>query len=656
MPTRRQKWLLHLLALVAWVALGCVTNEAGPQLLHVVDLVPRQAEPGDRLEVVGTGFPEGKPARVTFRGTLNRPGSPHARAAIDIDAVSTSSDRIEMVFTEGLRAAFCGQGDQAVHTTFVGDVVVSFPASSKGALPITGELKAISVDFHPPAGRRAIVRAREDEGQRALDFMGLTVAEDSEPSGGLRVAAVRPSSGADLAGIVPGDVIASFDGVRVAGRTDVNPSGETRSVAVSVRHASSPTGSGSEAGAISPAFPASEEIRQISLEGYDAGASASLMGSGLILLIAAAIISLFMVPASRIITWAERRVVCRMQPRAGESGAGLRDRFARISDGVKSIVEEDVTVAQNDKPLFRFVPYLVFVGVSAAFCVMSFGQHVVGDDLDIGILFVVAASSLSMIGFLLGGAGSNDRWALLGAIRSAVQVASCELPGAIAIVCIVMVTGSLRARDIIRAQGGWPWEWFVFRTPFTFALFALWLATVLADGSRVQADLPEVESEPGSGPSRTVSGVRNELRCFAGWANVFVMCAIASALFLGGWQVPGTTPYQQEASLAWQVLGALLFQLKSCVAVAVVVWLRSALPRVRVDQTTSLCWKYIVPASLAALASTGVWMAYGPAPLVQTYVAIAMFASCVIVLACFALTVRHGLRGAPVPGRLNPFL
>jgi NADH-quinone oxidoreductase subunit H len=655
MPSRRLPWLLYLVFLIALGVPACVTNEAAPQLLHVMDFVPREADLGDRLEVVGTGFPEGKPALITFRGTLSRPGTPRARAAIDVEALSTSSDRIEMIFTEALRAAFCGKSDQALHTTFAGDVVVSFPALSPGALPITGELKGISVDFRPPSARRAIVQAREDEGQRALDFMGLAVSGDAPPSGGLLVTAVRPSSGADLAGIVPGDVIASFDGVRVSSKSDVNPSGDSRSAVVAVRRAESPAEQSAEGRTGSPAFAAGGNLHEISLEGYEP-ASAGLFGTTLILLVAAAFILLFMLPASRIVTWAERRIVGRLHPHAGKTSAGLRGRFGRITDGMRAIVQEDAAGGQREGPVFRFAPYLVFVGVSAAFCVMSFGQHVIADDLDIGILFVVAVCSVLMIGLLMGDKDSNAHWSLLGALRSAAQVISYELPGAMAIVCIVMLTGSLRAQDIIRAQGGWPWEWFVFRTPFTFTIFLLWLATVLTDGSRTRSDLPEAEAEPGSGSFAACSGTRQELSSFAGWANVFVMCGIVSALFFGGWQVPGKDPHEQEASFAWQCLGALLFQLKSWLLVFAVSWLRSAMPRVRVDQAMGLCWKYLVPASTVALVLTGLWMVYGPAPQVQTYVAIAMFALCVIMVLSFVLKVRQSARAAPVQVRLNPFL
>src|SRR5437763_5774976 len=128
---------LCIVTLAGWS--GCVSNEAPPQLLNVLDFAPREAEVGDRLEVIGAGFPEGKAAHVVFKGTLYRPGrKPVKGVEIDVDAATSSADKIEMMFTEGLQTSFCGSGDDAIHTTFRGDVIVAFAASTPGALPITG--------------------------------------------------------------------------------------------------------------------------------------------------------------------------------------------------------------------------------------------------------------------------------------------------------------------------------------------------------------------------------------------------------------------------------------------------------------------------------------------------------------------------------------
>jgi NADH-quinone oxidoreductase subunit H len=636
------------LVLLVWSAFalavlpGCVSTEVPPQLLNVLDFAPREAEVGDRLQVIGAGFPEGKTARVVFRGTLHRPGKkPIKGVEIDVEAAHSSSDKIEMMFTEGLQTAFCGAGEAALHTTFRGDVIVSFPAATPGALPITGSVRQVQVDFRAPTARRAVIPAREQEGERALAFMGLAVASDSPASGGLRVTTVDPASSADRAGVLPGDLITSFENVRVLSKGDIAPSGASRFAVMTFRRG--------EVGA-------AEETRQVSVEGFEASAPSDLLGAGLILLVAAAIILLFMAPVAGIITWVERRVSARMQSRIGPNRAGPQGFLVWMADGIKSIMKEDIIPTESDKPLFRLAPYLVFIGVSATFCVMPFGQHLIAADLDIGILFVISVTSLVTIGLMMGGWASNNKWSMLGGIRSAAQIISYEIPGAIAIVCIVMMTGSLRVQDIIHAQGGWPWMWFMFKNPITFVLFFLWFTTALAEGNRAPFDLPEAESELVAGYSTEYSGMRYLFFFFAEWANVFVMCGIASALFLGGWQVPGVTPEQQEANFLLQCLGAVVFQLKSWFLIFVVVWIRWTLPRVRIDQMMNLCWKWFVPASFAAFILTGIWVVWTPLERVQQLIGIGMFAMWMMVVFYFFARVRYNLRAADAPIHLNPFL
>jgi NADH-quinone oxidoreductase subunit H len=634
--------LLVWSALVAALLSGCVSTEVPPQLLNVLDFAPREAEVGDRLQVIGTGFPEGKTARVVFKGTLHRPGKkPIKGVEIDVEAAPSSSDKIEMMFTEGLQTAFCGSGEAALHTTFKGNVIVSFPASTPGALPITGSVRQVQIDFRAPTARRAVIQAREQEGERALEFMGLAVASDSPASGGLRVDSVRPASPADRAGVLPADLITSFENVRVLSKGDIAPSGASRFALMTFRRG--------EAGS-------AEETRQISVEGFESSAPSDLLGAGLVLLVAAAIILLFMAPVAGIITWVERRVSARMQSRIGPNRAGPQGFLVWMADGIKSIMKEDIIPTESDQPLFRLAPYLVFIGVSATFCVMPFGQHLIAADLDIGILFVIAVTSLVTIGLMMGGWASNNKWSMLGGIRSAAQIISYEIPGAIAIVCIVMMTGSLRVQDIIHAQGGWPWMWFMFKNPITFVLFFLWFTTALAEGNRAPFDLPEAESELVAGYSTEYSGMRYLFFFFAEWANVFVMCGIASALFLGGWQIPGISPEQQEANFLLQCVGALVFQLKSWFLIFVVIWIRWTLPRVRIDQMMNLCWKWFVPTSFAAFILTGIWVVWTPLERVQQLIGIGMFAMWMMVVFYFFARVRYNLRAADAPIHLNPFL
>lgn len=639
-----------ILALL-FVLVGCAPEGTAPELLNVVDVAPREVDVGDRIEVLGTNLPAGRSseATVVFRGELRRPGrTPLLKQTIEIDRAQVSTDKVSMIFSEGLQARFCGRGDDAIHTTFRGDVVVTMAPSAGGGTPVTGTVRAVTIDFRTPSTRRTVTDAREKEGARVLEFLGIGPAPDSPMSGGLSVAAVRPQSPASLSDIRTGDVITTFDGVRVYSAGDLIAGGDRRPT-MGIRRGTA------------------ELAPKVSLDGLPAGSSVGLLGAGLILGIAAAIIMLFMAPTAGIITWVERRVAARMQSRIGPNRAGPQGFLIWLADGVKSLLKEDIIPTQSDKLLFRLAPYLVFSGVSATFVVMPFGQYLIAADLDIGVLFVIAVTSLVTIGLMTGGWASNNKWSLLGGIRSAAQIISYEIPGAIAIVTLVMMTGSLRLQDIIGAQagmgtaiwdtGGWPWYWYVFRNPLTFGLFFLYFTTALAEGNRGPFDLPEAESELVAGYSTEYSGMRYLFFFFAEWANVFVMSGIASALFLGGWQIPGVSPAQQEAHFSLQLLGTLLFLFKSWVLIFVVIWVKWTLPRVRIDQMMNLCWKWFVPLAFAAFLLTAGWMVLAVDMRVQLAISMVTFGAWGYLMIHFVRRVQFNLREARIQQlHLNPFL
>ena len=648
---------LRLLAVSCVILLGSFVGLAGcaPSgdglKLDVIDVAPREIDVGDRIEVLGINLPTGqvKEATVTFHGRLLRPGhEPLEDQTIVVEKAQMGTDKISMIFTEGLQTKLCGGGEEAIHTTFIGDVSVAIAPLSAGAIPMTGTVTNVTINFRPPTPRRAVLEMRNKEGLRALEHFGIIVSNDSPAAGGLLISTVKPVSPADKVQILPGDVITAFEGVKVLSIGDLTPSGRAEKPGIEILRDGVRT------------------TKQISLEKYAHHAPTDLFGAGLILAIAAAIIALFMAPTAGIITWVERRVSARMQSRIGPNRAGPQGFLVWIADGIKSIMKEDIVPTEADQVLFRLAPYLVFMGVSATFVVMPFGQYLIAADLDIGILFVIAVTSLVTIGLMTGGWASNNKWSLLGGIRSAAQIISYEIPGAVAIVCLVMMTGSLRMQDIIGAQGGtgggflmaggWPWHWYVFRNPITFGLFFLYFTTALAEGNRAPFDLPEAESELVAGYSTEYSGMRYLFFFFAEWANVFVMSGIASALFLGGWQVPGVTAAQQEAHFALQLLGALIFLLKSWVLIFVVVWIRWTLPRVRIDQMMNLCWKWFVPLSFVAFLFTALWMVAKVPTTVQLVISLATFITWLALVVHFVRRVRFNMREARIPLHLNPFL
>jgi NADH-quinone oxidoreductase subunit H len=640
--------VLAFFALLA--AFGCSSQDGGPPLLQVIDVQPRDVDVGDRIEVIGINLQgDGREAQVQFEGTLLRPGqAPLVDQKIVVDHGKVSGDKVTMVFTEGLQSAFCGRGDDAIHTTFVGNVTVTMP-SAVADNTVTGTVKGVTVDFRPPSPRRAVLEARNKEGLRALEHMGITTSADSPAAGGLIVEKVRPSSPASKRGVLAGDLITSFQGIKVLSVGDMAWAGHDEAPPLVVQRAAQEL----------PAV-------QIEMKGFEGAPPIDLLGAGLVLGIAAAIILLFMAPTAGVITWVERRVAGRFQSRIGPNRAGPQGFLVWLADGIKSILKEDIIPTESDQWLFRLAPYLVFMGVSATFVVMPFGQKLIAADLDIGILFVIAVTSLVTIGLMTGGWASNNKWSLLGGIRSAAQIISYEIPGAVAIVCLVMMTGSLRLQDLIAAQGGtgnsildvggWPWYWYVFRNPITFGLFFLYFTTALAEGNRGPFDLPEAESELVAGYSTEYSGMRYLFFFFAEWANVFVMAGIASALFLGGWQIPGVSPAAQEASLPLQLLGVLIFLAKSWVLIFVVIWVKWTLPRVRIDQMMNLCWKWFVPLSFGAFLLTAVWMVAGVPKSVELTISVLTFVVWGVIMVHFIRRVQYNLRESRVPIHLNPFV
>jgi NADH-quinone oxidoreductase subunit H len=332
-----------------------------------------------------------------------------------------------------------------------------------------------------------------------------------------------------------------------------------------------------------------------------------------LILAVAAVVFIIALTISGLLTLAERRVAGRIQSRVGPNRVGPLGILQWLADGLKLIMKEDIVPAPADGPLFRLAPYLVVVGVFAAFVSVPFGQLLIAADLNVGIIYLLAITSLVTVGVLMSGWASNNKWSLLGGIRAAAQIVSYEVPSALAVLSVVLLSGTLSMQGIIVAQGGWPWEWYLFHNPFTFLAFFLYFTAAIAEGNRTPFDLPEAESELVSGYNTEYSGMRFAGFFLGEFANIYLMAAIATTLFFGGWQIPGVSPEQQAASWGLQIVGLLVFVAKASIGCFVVIWLRWTLPRLRVDQLMSVCYRYLVPLSFLCLAANAVYMLLIPA-------------------------------------------
>ncbi len=315
------------------------------------------------------------------------------------------------------------------------------------------------------------------------------------------------------------------------------------------------------------------------------------------------VLSVFVAPVAGVTSWLERRVWARMQSRVGPNRVGPQGVLQWLADGIKNLLKEDLIPTAADKKLFSLAPYVVFMGFLCTFVVVPFGSRLIVADLNIGILYILAVTSLVVVGILMAGWASNNKWSLLGGMRSAAQIVSYEIPAGLSVLNIVFLAGTLSMQGIIKAQGWAPWDWFLFNNPFTFAAFFLYFTAALAEGNRTPFDIPEAESELVAGYVTEYSGMRFLFFFFAEWGNLYVIGAVATTLFLGGWQVPALALFNEHTTLL-AVVQFLVFFLKAYLWVFVAMWVRATLPRVRVDQLMALCWKYMVPLSFVCLLGT----------------------------------------------------
>src|SRR5262249_493971 len=250
--------------------------------------------------------------------------------------------------------------------------------------------------------------------------------------------------------------------------------------------------------------------------------------------------------AGFIVVW-ERKISGRMQSRIGPHRLGPQGWLQWLADGIKLIIKEDIVPSEADPILFKVAPFLAFVGLFLTFVVLPLSQILVVADLNIGLLYLLSVTSLVVVSIIMGGWASNSKWSLLGGMRSAAQIISYELPASVALLTVATMTGSLSLQTIVKTQGGMPWHWNVFKSPMAFACFFIYFVSALAEGNRTPLDRPEAEPGLVSGYNTEYSGFRFGIYPMVEWVNLFVISAVATTLFLGGWYVPHVAPATVEA-------------------------------------------------------------------------------------------------------------
>jgi NADH-quinone oxidoreductase subunit H len=292
----------------------------------------------------------------------------------------------------------------------------------------------------------------------------------------------------------------------------------------------------------------------------------------------------------------ERKVAARIQIRLGPNRVGPGGIFQTAADTLKLIMKEGLTPDTADKFLFNLAPFVVMMVAMLLLAPIAFAKNFQIWDINIGVLYISSISSLSVIGILMAGWASNNKYSLLGAMRSGAQIVSYELSAGFAVLTIVVLTGSLQISEIVASQEN---GWWLFKghIPVIIA-FVLYIIAVTAETNRAPFDLAEAESELTAGFHTEYSGMKFALFFLAEYINIFIVCAIGATLFLGGWMPLHIGHWEAFNHLMDYIPSSVWFMGKTFFLIFLIMWFRWTFPRLRVDQLLNLEWKYLLPISL----------------------------------------------------------
>ncbi len=294
------------------------------------------------------------------------------------------------------------------------------------------------------------------------------------------------------------------------------------------------------------------------------------------------------------LTWYERKLIARIQVRYGPNMAGKFGLLQPLADGIKLFGKEDIIPKDADRTVFTFAPAVAFSVALLPVVAIPFAGGLIVSDLNAGVLYIIAVSSLATIPMIMGGWGSNNKYALLGAMRAVAQSISYEIPLVLSFIGVIALAGSMSTVQITNAQTN---LWYVFLQPLGFIVFFI---ASIAEMGRIPFDLPESESELVAGFHTEYSGMKFAIFLFAEYIHMVIAASLMVILFFGGWNVPFMTlpPIGQF----------FVFMGKMYVIISVLIWIRGTLPRVTVLQMTAIGWKVLIPLALLNIAITGVFM------------------------------------------------
>lgn len=595
--------------------LGCSAHEEGPSLLQLTDVSAREVGRGDKLELTGVGFPEGRAARLTFRGDVFRPGRPALRdIEVSIPARTASPHVLEAAIPDELVARMCGRDDGA-RATFRGDVTAAFSPRKSGAPPVSGSLQGVVLEVEPGHESEQSQLLSSQEGERFAAFLGIGLT--AEGAGPLRVQKVEAHGRGADAGLLAGDVLEELSGVRLSSVADFVPPPRVRVARIGLERG------GAGGGAVLAVDVA--EFRPGTLS--DLAPALALVGSALLVLLLA------LSPFGRFTTW----LALAISSRGRGQVATRAGRWLGVARGLSSALPAGVPA---------------YFGVAIASSLLALGAlevPLVAHELDLPILLLGCGSALSVAGFL-SQLNQGESFSLLPALRRTLWVVVAQVPLAAALSVGVLSVGSLRADDFASAQAGMPWRFLAFASPIHFAALLLGILSLVPEAtlsSSASSSLPR----PRAKRWQALSSVE--------WIHTVIGAGLLSTVLLGGFAVPWLSDLDRMSSTLGAGLGAALLVVKTFVVVISVAVLRWALGRVNVEQCRSALLRAGLPAAIVMPVSAKLWVIAAEGLVLSAYrevLALALFSAAALTSLFILRRLGQNLRLQRCEQGANPWL
>ncbi len=614
--------------IITFLLAGCSWQQPSAELLKLTALGPTRVDTGDRIELLGEGFPEGKAATLTFRGSLSRPGRPVAEdVELVVRAEGSSTHRLTAVLTEAAQEQFCGVGDEATNATFRGHVVAAFSPRASGAPPITGVMDGVVIEVVAPPTSIPEHRRRHLAAQSALRSAGISLS-DEEPG---RLIVGKVQGLAAEAGLLPGDELVELDGVRLTALGDFIPPGDAASIQVVVRR---------------PSVEVPFELR-LESEVFRHSSTADVALAWLLITLAAAFAFLAAGPLPTVSSWLGRSLRLRLS-----NGASGRIRKASWTN---LVFTELLRPFVSMPLLLRLLPHVSFVALVGLWSCLAFGGEVFAAGLD-SVFVLAAANTAALVAALLaGGRQRGADWSIARGGAGVLRSLGHQVPQLFALLTVLAAGGSLRLADLIADQGVMPNQWLAFRTPGTWLGLGVLMMSLVPTALDNNGDFPA--ALPGGGGRRSATlpalvAVATLLDC----VHLWLMAGVVAAAFLGGWAAPEALAV---AGLPGPLLGALVFQVKAWGVVFVVVALRWALHEVHQRDTLALIWRTLTPIAIVAVALSVIWARNAEQEVLRAtreWLSGALLVLSVLVCAWVGRYLAFSRRPEVLQGQINPWL